>query len=74
MDHHNSCEEISAAMSASNSVDDDTHKLKKKSVIAAAAKAHAKAEAALTRAAYAKRQIDMEVEKARIEATLNVPK
>lgn len=46
----------------------------KSSASAAAAKARAKAEAARTRAAYAKRQIDMQVEKARIEATLNALK
>ncbi|XP_025752917.1 uncharacterized protein LOC106097899 isoform X4 [Oreochromis niloticus] len=40
----------------------------------AAARARAEAEAARTRAQYAKRQIDMEVEKARIEATLNALK
>lgn len=40
----------------------------------AAARAQAEAEAARTRAQYAKRQIDMEVEKARIKATLNALK
>ncbi|RXN13488.1 hypothetical protein ROHU_009677 [Labeo rohita] len=40
----------------------------------AATRARADAEAALTRAQYAKRQIDIEVEKARIEATLNALK
>ncbi|KAL7882933.1 hypothetical protein SRHO_G00005910 [Serrasalmus rhombeus] len=40
----------------------------------AAAQARPNAEAARTRAQYAKRQIDMEVEKARIEATLNALK
>ncbi|XP_077080710.1 uncharacterized protein LOC143733040 [Siphateles boraxobius] len=40
----------------------------------AAARARADAGAARTRAQYAKRQIDMEVEKARIEATLNALK
>ncbi|KAF3840151.1 hypothetical protein F7725_018868 [Dissostichus mawsoni] len=39
-----------------------------------AAEARAKAEAARTKAAYAKRQVDMEVEKARIDATLNALK
>lgn len=46
----------------------------KSSASVAAAQARAKAEAARTRAAYAKRQIDMQVEKARIEATLNALK
>ncbi|XP_077367334.1 uncharacterized protein LOC144010755 [Festucalex cinctus] len=40
----------------------------------AAAQARAIAEAALTRARYAQRRIDMEVEKARIEATLDALK
>lgn len=39
-----------------------------------AAEARAKAEAARTKAAYAKRQVDMEVEKARIDATLHALK
>lgn len=46
----------------------------KSSVSVAAAQAHAKAEAACTQASYAKREIDMQVEKAHIEATLNALK
>lgn len=47
---------------------------RKSSASVAAVQARVKAEVARTRAVYAKRQIEMQVEKARIEATLNALK
>lgn len=61
-----------AKSSASNT--SSSHRSHKSNASQAAAEARAKAEAARTRAEFAKRQIDMEIEKARIEATLNALK
>lgn len=61
-----------AKSSASNA--SSTRRSHKSNGSQAAAEARAKAEAARTKAEFAKRQIDMEVEKASIEATLNALK
>ncbi len=61
-----------AKSSASNA--SSTRRSHKSNGSQAAAEARAKAEAAHTKAEFAKRQIDMEAEKARIEATLNALK
>ncbi|ROL42278.1 hypothetical protein DPX16_18200 [Anabarilius grahami] len=61
-----------AKSSASNT--SSSRRSHKSNASQAAAEARAKAEAARTRAEFAKRQIDMEIEKARIEATLNALK